>query len=105
MTNPPARSTAAILVAKFQLREAAEDRFSAWQARALTRAAGADGFFSSEIAPPSAEAKTWAVTFRFRDSGSLDAWRTSPDWQTLLSEAQPLLADGASVETEVRQAG
>jgi antibiotic biosynthesis monooxygenase (ABM) superfamily enzyme len=88
--------------AKFQLRSGAEEEFTAWQAKALTRAAGSDGFLSSEVAPGSANNRTWAVTLRFRDGPSLDRWRASSTWRGLVDEAQGFLAAKTSVEVEIR---
>lgn len=102
-SSPP--SNAAILSAKFMLRDGAEDEFTAWQAKALTRAAGSDGFLSSEVAPGNAHNRLWAVTLRFRDGPSLDAWRESPTWRGLVDEAQGFLAPKTSVEIEIRDSG
>jgi antibiotic biosynthesis monooxygenase (ABM) superfamily enzyme len=98
-------SNAAILVAKFQLREGAEAGFTAWQAEALTKAAGFDGFLNSEIAPHSAERGAWSMTLRFRDTTSLDAWRQSETWHRLVRDAEGLLADKTSIEIEAKDAG
>ena len=96
---------AAILVAKFHLRPGVEDDFTAWQARALTRAAGSDGFLSSEITPAGAQSSAWTVRLRFRDSQSLDAWRQSQTWESLIGETQALLAEKSSIETEAKETG
>jgi hypothetical protein len=104
MTKSSAGSTA-ILVAKFHLRPGAEEEFTAWQAKALTRAAGSEGFLNSEIAPGSADATLWTVTLRFRDAQSLDAWRQSQTWRDLIDAAQSFLADKSSIEVEVKDAG
>jgi hypothetical protein len=103
MTEP--LSNSAILVAKFQLREGAEAGFTAWQAEALTKAAGFDGFLNSEIAPGNADRSGWTVTLRFRDSSSLDAWRQSETWHQLIGEAEGLIADKTSIEIEAKEAG
>lgn len=87
------------------MRPGAEHEFTAWQAEALTRAAGSDGFLSSDITPAGAHSPAWTMAFRFRDSPSLDAWRQSQTWQSLLGDTQGLLAQKTSVETETREAG
>jgi len=101
--SPPARS-AAVLLAKFHLRAGAEDEFTAWQAKALTRAAGSEGFLNSEMSPASADSSTWTATLRFRTIQNLDAWRNSETWQSLIGEAQGFLAEKTSVEIETREA-
>ena len=104
MTTSPTPS-AAILVVKLQLRPGAGDGFTAWQARALTRAAEADGFLSSEITPSGAHSAAWTVTLRFRSSRELDSWRQSQAWKSLLAESRDLLAENSAVEAEVKEAG
>lgn len=98
-------SSATILVAKFHLRGGAQDEFAAWQGRALTRAASAKGFVSSEITPAGGEGEAWAVNLRFRDRPSLDSWGKSPVWRSLLDEARAMVLDKTSIETEVREVG
>ncbi|MEO7865541.1 MAG: antibiotic biosynthesis monooxygenase [Sphingomicrobium sp.] len=105
MTDSPPKSNAAILLAKFHLRPGTDEEFTAWQTRALSRAAGADGFVSSEVTPASALSPAWAVKLRFRDTPMLDSWRQSPDWQSLLDETQGLLAPKSAIETEVTETG
>lgn len=105
MTNSSPPLNAAILLAKFHLRPGAEDEFTTWQAKALTRAAGSDGFLSSEITPASPHSPVWTVTLRFRNAQILDAWRESPAWQALIAETHSLLADNSSVEIEAKEAG
>jgi uncharacterized protein len=105
MTNPSPHSSSAFLVAKFRLRPGAEDNFTAWQARALTRAAGSKGFLNSEVTPAAGGSSTWALALRFRDTRSLDAWRKSPTWHGLIRDAQTFLAEKSSIEIEVREAG
>jgi uncharacterized protein len=104
MDNSSPSPSAAILLAKFHLRPDAQNKFAAWQARALTHAAGVKGFLNSEITP-SAEGSSWAVMLRFRDAEHLDRWRNSKAWHNLLQEAQPLLAEKSSIEIEVKDAG
>lgn len=101
MNNPSSTSTA-ILLAKFQLRPDAEDRFAEWQARALTHAAGFEGFLNSEITP-SGQGLAWNVLLRFADSARLEAWRKSETWHRLLEDAAPLLAEKSSIEVEVKE--
>ena len=101
MNNPSSTSTA-ILIAKFQLRPDAENSFAEWQARALTHAAGFEGFLNSEITP-SGQGLAWNVLLRFADSVRLDAWRKSETWERLLSDATPLLAEKSSIEVEVKE--
>jgi len=101
MNNPSSTSTA-ILLAKFQLRPDAENRFAEWQARALTHAAGFEGFLNSEITP-SGGGLSWTVLLRFGDSEHLEAWRKSETWHRLLEDAQPLLAEKSSIEVEVKE--
>ncbi len=105
MTISSQSLNATLLVARFRLRAGAEQHFAAWQSKALTRVAEADGFLSSDITPANAHSPGWSVGFRFRDSQSLDAWRQSRSWQSLLTEAEDLLADKSSIETETREAG
>ena len=102
MSNSSPSPGAAILVARFQLRRDAENDFAEWQASALTRAAGFEGFLNSEITP-SGEGLSWSVLLRFADSGHLEAWRKSETWQRLLEEAAPLLAEKSSIEVEIKQ--
>jgi antibiotic biosynthesis monooxygenase (ABM) superfamily enzyme len=101
MNNPSSTSTA-ILLAKFQLRPDAENRFAEWQARALTHAAGFEGFLNSEITP-SGQGLAWNVLLRFADSTRLEAWRKSETWHRLLEDAAPLLAEKSSIEVEVKE--
>ena len=102
MNNPSSTNTA-ILIAKFQLRPDAENPFAEWQARALTHAAGFEGFLNSEITP-SGQGLAWNVLLRFTDSARLEAWRKSETWQRLLEDAAPLLAEKSSIEVEVKEA-
>jgi uncharacterized protein len=102
MDNSSPAPNAAILTASFHLRRDAGNQFAAWQAKALTRAAGFDGFLNSEITP-SGNGSSWAVTLRFSDSNHLDAWRNSETWRRLLEEAQPLIAEKSSIEIEVKE--
>jgi uncharacterized protein len=95
---------AAILVAKFRLRSNAENEFAAWQAQALTRAAGFRGFVNSEITP-SGDRSLWAVMLRFGNAAHLDAWRKSETWRRLLEDAQRLIAEKSSIEIEVKETG
>lgn len=99
-----ANSSPAVLVAKFHLRPGGESGFTAWQARALTRAAGARGFVSSEITPGGAAENAWTVTLRFRDSQSLDAWRQSEAWRALIEAAEGFIADKSRIEIEAKNA-
>ena len=69
--NSPSSNNTAILLAKFQLRPDAENPFAEWQARALTHAAGFDGFLNSEITP-SGQGLAWNVLLRFADSDRLE---------------------------------
>jgi uncharacterized protein len=101
MNNASSTNTAT-LVAKFQLRSDAENAFAEWQARALTRAAGFEGFLNSEITP-SGQGLAWNVLLRFADSKHLDAWRKSETWQSLLADATPLLAEKSSIEVQVKE--
>jgi len=101
MNNPSSTSTA-ILLAKFQLRPDAENLFAEWQARALTHAAGFEGFLNSEITP-SGQGLAWNVLLRFADSARLEAWRKSETWHRLLEDAAPLLAEKSSIEVEVKE--
>ena len=102
MSNSSSSPSAAILLAKFQLRRDAENDFAAWQARALTHAAGFEGFLNSEITP-SGEGLSWTVLLRFVDSAHLEAWRKSETWRRLLEDAAPLLAEKSSIEVEVKE--
>ena len=95
-------SDSAILLAKFQLRRNTESDFAEWQARALTRAAGFEGFLNSEITP-SSEGLSWTVLLRFAGSKYLEAWRKSETWQCLLEDAAPLMAEKSSIEVEVKE--
>jgi antibiotic biosynthesis monooxygenase (ABM) superfamily enzyme len=101
MNNPSSTNTA-ILLAKFQLRPDAENPFAEWQARALTHAAGFEGFLNSEITP-SGQGLAWNVLLRFADSARLEAWRNSETWHRLLEDAAPLLAEKSSIEIEVKE--
>jgi len=101
MNNPSSTSTA-ILLAKFQLRPDAENLCAEWQARALTHAAGFEGFLNSEITP-SGQGLAWNVLLRFADSARLEAWRKSETWHRLLEDAAPLLAEKSSIEVEVKE--
>ena len=105
MASNPAVPGASILLATFHLPNDAQDQFSAWQSQALVRAAGADGFLNSEIAPGAAGDAAWTVTLRFRDSASLDSWRTSATWKKWLADAQRLVGKRGSIEVETRAAG
>jgi antibiotic biosynthesis monooxygenase (ABM) superfamily enzyme len=100
--NNSSPTNTAILVAKFQLRPDAENPFAEWQARALTHAAGFDGFLNSEITP-SDQGLAWNVLLRFADSARLEAWRKSETWHRLLDDAAPLLAEKSSIEIEVKE--
>jgi len=100
--NSPSSNNTAILLAKFQLRPDAENSFAEWQARALTHAAGFDGFLNSEITP-SDQGLAWNVLLRFADSARLEAWRKSETWHRLLDDAAPLLAEKSSIEIEVKE--
>ena len=104
MSKSSSSAGAAILVAKFQLRRDAENDFAEWQARALTHAAGFDGFLNSEITP-SGEGLSWTVLLRFGDSEHLEAWRKSEMWRRLLEDAAPLLGEKSSIEVEAKQSG
>jgi antibiotic biosynthesis monooxygenase (ABM) superfamily enzyme len=101
MNNSSSTNTA-ILLAKFQLRPDAENTFAEWQARALTRAAGFEGFLNSEITP-SGQGLAWNVLLRFADSARLEAWRQSETWHRLLEDAAPLLAEKSSIEVQVKE--
>lgn len=100
--NTPSSTNTAVLVAKFQLRRETENAFAEWQASALTRAAGFEGFLNSEITP-SGQGLAWNVLLRFADSAHLDAWRKSDTWQRLLADATPLLAEKSSIQVEVKE--
>ncbi len=105
MTNSSPPLNAAILLTKLHLRPDAGEEFTAWQAKALTRAAGFDGFLSSEITPAGARNSAWTVTLRFRNMQIVDAWRQSQTWRSLLDETQSLLAENSSIETEAKESG
>jgi len=105
MTKPSPSAVAAILVAKFHLRPGGENEFSAWQAKALTRAAGSEGFLNSEVTPGTSDTGAWSVTLRFRDSESLEAWRQSQTWRDLIGETEAFLAEKTSIEIEIKDAG
>src|SRR5713101_3569301 len=99
--SSPSPSTA-VLLAKFHLRRDVENEFAAWQAKALTRAAGFEGFLNSEITP-SGDALWWTVMLRFGTAGDLYVWQKSEAWHRLLGEAQSLLAEKSSIEIEVKE--
>jgi len=105
MDNSSPSPSSAILLAKFNLRRGAENEFATWQAKALTRAAGFEGFLNSEMTPVSAETLSWMVMLRFRNTGDLDAWRKSETWHNLLEEAQFFLAEKSSIEIEIKETG
>ena len=100
-STPPNTAT---LLAKFRLRNDAENQFAAWQARTLTQAAGFAGFLNSEITP-SGDALSWAVMLRFANTQHLDTWRKSDTWRRLLEDVQPLLAEKSSIDVEVQEGG
>ena len=102
MDNSSPSPNAATLIAKFQLRRDAENQFAAWQAQALTHAAGFKGFLNSEITP-SSDGLSWTIMLRFANSEYLDAWRKSETWRRLLENAQSLLAEKSSIEVEVKE--
>jgi hypothetical protein len=102
MDNSSPAPDVAILAAKFHLRPGEQNQFAAWQAQALTHAAGFKGFLNSEIIP-SADGVSWTITLRFADAKHLDAWRNSETWRRLLENAQPLLAEKSSIEVEVKE--
>jgi len=100
MTNSSPAQSAAILIAKLHLRSGAENQFAAWQAKALTRAAGFKVFLNSEMTPVHGETLSWTVMLRFRDAENRDAWRNSETWRNLLGEAQTLLVEKSSIESK-----
>jgi antibiotic biosynthesis monooxygenase (ABM) superfamily enzyme len=102
MNNSSSSPSTAILLAKFHLRRGVENKFATWQAKALTRAAGLEGFLNSEITP-SSDALSWTVMFRFGSPKHLDAWRKSETWHGLLEEAQSLIAEKSSIEIEAKE--
>jgi hypothetical protein len=102
MGDPSQPPNAAILAAKFHLRPGEQNQFAAWQAQALTHAAGFKGFLNSEIIP-SGDGVSWTIMLRFADAKHLDAWRSSETWRRLLENAQPLLAEKSSIEVEVKE--
>lgn len=95
----------ALLITKLQLRPGAEDEFAAWQARALTWAAGSEGFLNSEMTPAGADRPAWSLTLRFCDDQSLDAWRESQSWRRLIDEARGFITDKSSIEVHATHAG
>jgi antibiotic biosynthesis monooxygenase (ABM) superfamily enzyme len=102
MNNSSPSSNAAILTAKFNLRRDAENQFAAWQAQALTHAAGFKGFLNSEIIP-SGDGLSWTVMLRFSNAEQLDNWRKSDAWRRLLEQAEPLIAEKTSIEIKVEE--
>jgi uncharacterized protein len=104
MNDSSTSPNTATLLAKFRLRNDAENQFAAWQARTLTQAAGFAGFLNSEITP-SGDALSWAVMLRFANTQHLDTWRKSDTWRRLLEDAQPLLAEKSSIDVEVQESG
>lgn len=104
MNNSSPSANAAILTAKFNLRRNAANQFAAWQAQALTHAAGFKGFLNSEIIP-SGDGLSWTVMLRFGNSEQLDTWRKSDAWRRLLEQAQPLIAEKTSIEIKVQESG
>lgn len=105
MTSSSPPSGAAILLAKFHLRPGVENEFTAWQARALTRAAGSEGFLNSEMTPAAADGSAWTIALRFRNARNLDAWRSSQTWHDLIRDAQRLIAEKTSIEIQATEAG
>ena len=103
MTSPQSAPEAATLLAKFHLRSGAEREFTAWQAQALTRAAGFEGFLNSEITPAATGQGDWTVALRFRGTDNLNAWRQSPTWRSLIGQAQGFLAKNHAAPTEKLQ--
>jgi antibiotic biosynthesis monooxygenase (ABM) superfamily enzyme len=104
MNDSSTSPNTATLLAKFRLRNNAENQFAAWQARTLTQAAGFAGFLNSEITP-SGDALSWAVMLRFANTQHLDTWRKSDTWHRLLEDAQPLLAEKSSIDVKVQESG
>jgi len=104
MNDSSTSPNTATLLAKFRLRNDAENQFAAWQARTLTQAAGFAGFLNSEITP-SGDALSWAVMLRFANTQHLDTWRKSDTWHRLLEDAQPLLEDKSSIDVKVQESG
>lgn len=105
MANQAPLSNAAILVVKFHLPAGAESAFTGWQSRALTRAAGFDGFVNSEVTPDRSDRLAWTVALRFRDSARLEEWRQSVVWKSLVDDAGTFLGHDHPVEIETREAG
>jgi antibiotic biosynthesis monooxygenase (ABM) superfamily enzyme len=104
MNNSSPSANAAILTAKFNLRRDAENQFAAWQAQALTHAAGFKGFLNSEIIP-AGDGLSWTVMLRFGNSEQLESWRKSDAWRRLLEQAEPLIAEKTSIEIKVEESG
>ena len=104
MNNSTPSANAAILTAKFNLRRDAENQFAAWQAQALTHAAGFKGFLNSEIIPLG-DGLSWTVMLRFGNSEQLESWRKSDAWRRLLEQAEPLIAEKTSIEIKVQESG
>jgi len=104
MNDSSTSPNTATLLAKFRLRNDAENQFAAWQARTLTQAAGFAGFLNSEITP-SGDALSWAVMLRFANTQHLDTWRKSDTWHRLLEDAQPLLEEKSSIDVKVQESG
>ena len=105
MTSTAPSSSPAILIARFHVRPGAEGDFAAWQAKALTRAAGFEGFANSELTPATASDSAWTVSLRFCTAANLEEWRNSADWHGLIGEAQLFLAPETAVEIEAKEGG
>ena len=105
VTSPAPSSSPAILIARFHVRPGAEGEFAAWQAKALTRAAGCEGFANSELTPATASDSAWTVSLRFCNAANLEDWRNSTDWHGLIGEVQHFLAPETAVEIEAKEAG
>ncbi|MEO7410046.1 MAG: antibiotic biosynthesis monooxygenase, partial [Sphingomicrobium sp.] len=95
----------AILIARFHVRPGAESEFADWQAQALTRAAGFDGFANSELTPATESDSAWTISLRFCDLAKLEEWRNSTQWHGLVGEAQHFLTPDTAVEIEAKEAG
>ena len=104
MADSSASAGTAVLVANFQLREGTEEDFTAWQARALTLAAGSPGFLNSDITPQSGNSLHWTFRLRFRRLRDLDEWRQSKSWNSLVQDAEHFVADKTSVEIKASEA-
>lgn len=83
-----------LLIVTARLLPEKEGDFTSWKARHDLVLGKFPGYLSGDMIAPPAGSREWTIILSFRSKDAAEAWRTSPERLSLLSEGRALLEGG-----------